>query len=162
MNDFAPPTRPRIPAAVRLALGLLALALAALPDAARAEEKVQLAPLLLKTYNAKGTKAGYATITIQIRVADAKTGKYVCAYWPRLREAVLKDAARNPLVQKRDGKVDLTGLDARFLKALRKVIKGNILQKVHVIDGSRRISKWATGSAAKLPSSSSGCARSTN
>ena len=125
----------------RIALGLLALVLACRPVVVQAEETVEFEPLLVKTYNAKQTKAGFSSITINIQVADAKAGKYVCALVPKLRDALLRDVARTPLVQRSDGTVDTGPLEIRFLSAMRRVIKGNILRKVSVLHGAPIIGK---------------------
>ncbi len=127
------------------------------PGQALAEERtVQFAPLLGATASANRRDTGFAPITVQIVLANEKAARQICAYSPRLRDAIIVHLVRQPLHQKLSGRLDLAGVGERLKTAMQPTVTAKLSQVI-VIDGGIRNSKMATGSAAKLPSSSTGC-----
>lgn len=136
--------------------GLICSTLAPSSVALAAEKTIQLSPLLGSTVSVNRRDKGFAPITVQIVLADEKSARRVCAYTPRLRDAIIIHLARRPLRQELSGRLDLTGVGERLRVAMQSTVTTQ-LGLVKVIDGSIRNSKMATGSAAKLPSAKAGC-----
>lgn len=137
-------------------VGLICSTLVPSNVALAAEKTIQLAPLLGSTVSVNRRDKGFAPITVQVVLANEKSARRVCAFAPRLRDAIIVHLARRPLRQKLNGRLDLTGVGERLRAAMQSAVTTQ-LGLVKVIDGSIRNSKMATGSAAKLPSFRQAC-----
>lgn len=115
---------------------LVALALAMAAPKADAEEIIQLAPLLVHAQIEGTSTVRQLPISVRLEVSTTKRADYVCAVYPRLRDAVVRylNSRRFPVT--RNGQLEIKGIDTQLRPVMTQAIDWDILDKIHVIQGS--------------------------
>lgn len=111
---------------------------------------VQLRPFPAPTTSRRGHTV---PITVFLEAFQKVKIGLICAYQPRIMDAIFTQLQRTPL--KLDGRsVDITGVSDRWLKPINTALGSNLVKSVYIEVGARSARK---GSSGRLPFNALGC-----
>lgn len=88
-------------------------------------------------------------LTVIVEVGEGETDN-VCFFMPRVRDAVLVELFRQPIVLGEDSATDVEAVEARLLDPLNRVLGSDAVRRVYLIPGSEHMAKAAVS---RLPMS---------
>lgn len=86
-------------------------------------------------------------VTLIVEVGEAETNN-VCAFMPRVRDAVLVELFRQPIVVDMQAGMMVDGLEAQLVAPLNRALGKDAVRRVHVIPGSEAVAEEI---ASRLP-----------
>lgn len=142
-----------------LVAGLTALAVvvSVVPDQVSASEAVAApVPVTLMQFRSfmapiapqSAAKPCLKAVTIIVEIGESET-RNVCGFMPRIRDAVLVELFRQPIVLEVDAESDFEAVEARLLDPLNQALGKDTVRRVYVIPGPEHLAQAAA--AVRLP-----------
>lgn len=86
-------------------------------------------------------------VTVIVEVGEGETDS-VCFFMPRVRDAVLVELFRRPIVLGEDAAMDVEAVEARLLDPLNQALGTDAVRRVYLIPSSEHMAK---ATASRLP-----------
>jgi len=126
-------------AAGRILACLFALACFAPASNADATEIIQLAPFMVHAQPEGTGIVRFQPISVRLVVRDKKRADYVCALYPRLRDAVVRYLSTQRFVLTKKGHLSIDGIEQQLRRIMTGALRWDILEKIDVIRGSHEL-----------------------
>jgi hypothetical protein len=120
---------------------VLAVAAIGLPAAfgaapAVASETVQLAPVMVAARAHGGAEMVRQPLSIRLETSDKQSADYVCALYPRLRDALVRDLGTRRFVVAADGTFPVDGLGERLRPAMTRALGRDLIGGIDLVHGT--------------------------